>query len=57
MTYINKNEVKWRPTDTGALLDVEAVQRHYAAKGEPRLASRLLDVQPSAGPGWIGANY
>jgi hypothetical protein len=31
---LTKNEVKWTPTDTGALLDVEALQQHYARKGE-----------------------
>jgi hypothetical protein len=30
---LTKNEVKWTPTDTGALLDVEALQQHYAKKG------------------------
>lgn len=34
MTEIEKNEVKWTPTDTGALLDVDALQKYYAKKGE-----------------------
>jgi hypothetical protein len=33
MTDITKNEVKWTPTDTGALLDVEALQQSYAKRG------------------------
>jgi hypothetical protein len=31
---LKKNEVKWTPTITGALLDVEAIAAHYAQKGE-----------------------
>ena len=31
---LTKNEVKWTPTDTGALLDVHALREHYARKGE-----------------------
>lgn len=34
MDQPKKNEVKWTPADTGALLDVDAVQAHYAQKGE-----------------------
>eukprot|EP00775_Hariotina_reticulata_P011827 gene11827-11971_t len=30
---LKKNEVKWTPADAGALLDVEAIQAHYAQKG------------------------
>lgn len=30
---LKKNEVKWTPADTGALLDVDAIQAHYAQKG------------------------
>eukprot|EP00879_Flechtneria_rotunda_P013450 GHRR01014043.1.p1 GENE.GHRR01014043.1~~GHRR01014043.1.p1 ORF type:complete len:592 (+),score=161.63 GHRR01014043.1:229-2004(+) len=30
---LKKNEVKWTPADTGALLDVESIQAHYAQKG------------------------
>jgi hypothetical protein len=30
---LKKNEVKWTPTDTGALLDVDAIAAHYAQKG------------------------
>lgn len=32
-TDLKKNEVSWTPEDTGALLDVEAIQAHYAQKG------------------------
>jgi hypothetical protein len=38
MTEIEKNEVKWTPTDTDALLDVDALQRFYAQKGERGVA-------------------
>jgi hypothetical protein len=31
---LKKNEVKWTPTSTGALLDVDAIAAHYAQKGE-----------------------
>lgn len=31
---LTKNEVKWTPTSTGALLDVQALKQHYAKKGE-----------------------
>ncbi len=34
MMDLTKNEVKWTPTHTGALLDVKALQEHYAKKGE-----------------------
>ena len=30
---LTKNEVKWTPADTGALLDVAALREHYAKKG------------------------
>jgi hypothetical protein len=30
---LKKNEVKWTPADTGALLDVDSIQAHYAQKG------------------------
>jgi hypothetical protein len=33
MMDLTKNEVKWTPTHTGALLDVKALQEHYAKKG------------------------
>lgn len=33
MDDMNKNEVKWTPTDTGALLDVDSLTQHYATKG------------------------
>jgi hypothetical protein len=33
MTELEKNEVKWTPAEAGALLDVSALQKHYAAKG------------------------
>lgn len=33
---LKKNEVKWTPADTGALLDVESIAAHYAQKGESR---------------------
>lgn len=43
---LKKNQVKWTPADTGALLDVEAIQAHYAQKGEQTTTSiaRLLLV-------------
>lgn len=34
MDNIKKNEVKWTPTNVGALLDVDAITAHYAQKGE-----------------------
>lgn len=40
MTEIEKNEVKWTPTDAGALLDVDALQQHYAKKGEQARSGR-----------------
>lgn len=33
MEDMKKNEVKWTPTDAGALLDVDALAAHYAGKG------------------------
>lgn len=37
---LKKNEVKWTPADTGALLDVESIAAHYAQKGESRMDGR-----------------
>jgi hypothetical protein len=33
MTQLDKNEVKWLHADTGALLDVDSLTKHYAKKG------------------------
>jgi hypothetical protein len=45
MDDMKKNEVKWTPTDTGALLDVDALQKHYAAKGAAAGAATGLGVR------------
>lgn len=40
---LKKNEVKWTPTGTGALLDVDAIAAHYAQKGKREVCSRQFD--------------
>lgn len=37
---LKKNEVKWTPTSTGALLDVDSIAAHYAQKGGRRRGCR-----------------
>ncbi len=39
---LSRNEVHWTPTDTGALLDVEALQEHYAKKGAGVMEGQAL---------------
>jgi hypothetical protein len=50
MDWIEANEVKWLPADTDMLLDVPALQEHYAAKGARRCHFKCITA--AAGLGW-----
>lgn len=46
---LKKNEVKWTPTSTGALLDVDSIAAHYAQKGGRSRRERGVRLVASTG--------